>query len=1082
MNMSEVSDSTNRNSVRDSHVDSLHDPNRDSQATAHELLRGSDEFRRSSSHNPYRWTPLAGIASGSAVGSDHEESTLVDEDSDIGHDDSEISEIIVLDSHQHPVKVVKPLPSIPRNPSEGKIGSVGLDKAALKGQSEPAHTAGGAGAPKRPPVDRTTWIDGLRGIASIIIFIHHFSDNTWEVPHPDVLQWGTPTSILKDGQFAVSLFFLLSGRVLTYGFLKGRNTGKVRWRSLASAIFRRTIRLALPIFVLAFMQQQVCLAGYADEAPRAAKFLETDRLGRPLWCNVTDFKGFLSYFIQVLSNPDHIYIRTLGSTLWSMYDQFWGSVYVYILSAFMVLMNGRRYIVYAFLSLWFWFANSPNMLFVLGLMLADLAASNITKRIRDKSWYIVLGLQLVFLVVAMFLIVDQEKADDASFGILDHTINPATGVLGGYNGGARAANPWPEVMRFKHWLSAVCIIAWVELAPGAQWFFSSRIFVFLGNITFGTYVIQMTVIYTIMPRLVLSFAAKGWSYWNNVILTFIICLFITLFLAWIFYRTVDNWSLKLARWMWNELFENGTTRISELPRKIGVGSVRLVKSIPGGLAAWGRNKSASTAAGYRKFNWFIRHWRSPVVRDRTKLTDADRAVPRDHLCSTTWTADLSNDKEAMRTAWLLRLNSFLAPVHFVGIPGLAFLWFWFNPIGPWSYDILTFGSLWRCLWCLSVPYCIITFIGFSTPRIARTKKDMDRRPVTREHIRNFYILIVTQGSNESAVRRGYNRMKPLEALHPSVRVFVLTDEPYSYPDLNNIVCPLKYKSPKGMSKHKARALDYFRHSQNLTTYDWILHMDEESTIDGESLRRCFDFIRYTQHDYGQGVILYDAYKYWHNWFFSVADGIRVGDDLARFNLQFTVINRPVFGVHGSFLMTNGDVENENTWDFGTLAEDFEFSQAAWQKGFTCGAIHGIVREQSPGSLRDFMKQRRRWYMGIREIEGMYYLPQMAIKLWTIGIFCLVATLINIPFSFFVDAAPTPLWIVIMSNFCFAVFYWLYLWGLLFQELDAGTKWFMVPVHFIAGIIIQPFASIAEGFAVMWAMSSENTGKFEVIKK
>jgi hypothetical protein len=34
-------------------------------------------------------------------------------------------------------------------------------------------------------------------------------------------------------------------------------------------------------------------------------------------------------------------------------------------------------------------------------------------------------------------------------------------------------------------------------------------------------------------------------------------------------------------------------------------------------------------------------------------------------------------------------------------------------------------------------------------------------------------------------------------------------------------------------------------------------------------------------------------------YFTVADGIRVGDDLARFHLQNTIIQRPVFGVHGS---------------------------------------------------------------------------------------------------------------------------------------------------------------------------------------
>lgn len=80
-----------------------------------------------------------------------------------------------------------------------------------------------------------------------------------------------------------------------------------------------------------------------------------------------------------------------------------------------------------------------------------------------------------------------------------------------------------------------------------------------------------------------------------------------------------------------------------------------------------------------------------------------------------------------------------------------------------------------------------------------------------------------------------------------VKVIVLTDEPYVYPDLQNIVCPKAYVSPLGKAKYKARALDYFRYHVSLGVYDWILHMDEESVTDGESLRRCLEFIRYVSH-------------------------------------------------------------------------------------------------------------------------------------------------------------------------------------------------------------------------------------------
>jgi hypothetical protein len=39
-------------------------------------------------------------------------------------------------------------------------------------------------------VNRLAWVDGLRGIASVIIFTHHFADLTWSQLYPGVLQVG----------------------------------------------------------------------------------------------------------------------------------------------------------------------------------------------------------------------------------------------------------------------------------------------------------------------------------------------------------------------------------------------------------------------------------------------------------------------------------------------------------------------------------------------------------------------------------------------------------------------------------------------------------------------------------------------------------------------------------------------------------------------------------------------------------------------------------------------------------------------------------------------------------------------------
>jgi Acyltransferase family len=136
--------------------------------------------------------------------------------------------------------------------------------------------------------NRLAWIDGLRGLASLVIFTHHFADLTWADSHPNTLAWGTVYSFIRNGQLAVGMYFLLGGRVLVHGFHRSAfapprvpkdSHGAViegaplirapgpKWLSLASSLFRRSIRLAFPAIVIGFIQWRVCMDGLVTNAP-----------------------------------------------------------------------------------------------------------------------------------------------------------------------------------------------------------------------------------------------------------------------------------------------------------------------------------------------------------------------------------------------------------------------------------------------------------------------------------------------------------------------------------------------------------------------------------------------------------------------------------------------------------------------------------------------------------------------------------------------------------------------------------------------------------------------------------------------
>lgn len=179
--------------------------------------------------------------------------------------------------------------------------------------------------------NRLAWIDGLRGLASIVIFVHHFGDLTWAGPHPETLKWGTAESFLRNGQLAVAMYFLLGGRVLAHSFLRSayqvpkvpkdthgdplpgatapKATGP-RWMSLASSLFRRSIRLAFPALVVGFMQWQLAANNHFGTVIPAAEAINSDAW-LPDWRYIGNFANFLRFCVDLCKSFPLFFFQSL---------------------------------------------------------------------------------------------------------------------------------------------------------------------------------------------------------------------------------------------------------------------------------------------------------------------------------------------------------------------------------------------------------------------------------------------------------------------------------------------------------------------------------------------------------------------------------------------------------------------------------------------------------------------------------------------------------------------------------------------------------------------------------------------------
>ncbi|KAJ3085073.1 hypothetical protein HK102_000348 [Quaeritorhiza haematococci] len=938
---------------------------------------------------------------------------------------------------------------------------------------------------------RLEFLDGIRGVAAVLILTHHYVDNTIQGLHPEVMAAGTPQYILKNGEFGLALLMAISGRAIVLSFL----TKMSKWRTslspdselttiylaFAASIVRRSFRLAAPVFFIALMQQQLCIHGYMDVALEAREYLNNNVLGVPYWCRVGNIWNF---FMEMFTYPNPQYLLDLGSSLWSMYVFLWGSYYIYLISAIVAHIPSAtaRLCVHVGLIVFNAMTYNFNLVFSIGVLITDLDAAGILKKLQKGRWWIMIPLKLTLAAFFLSLLLTDVVGKAIDFGLYPYMLRD--GVLGGRD--SQGTRYWPILY------------------------------------SFGIYCLHNTVIYTIVTRLVIAFRDSGWPYWTNMSITYVLFVVVSFVFAVVFYNVVDKPVQKITVTAFEFFFKPRTNskgkgqgieedgQGSANVANAGTASFHDLRVLPGRLVKAFRSTPKVIGDSVRSF---AAKWNNRFARCGSNVTFAMNFMRG------------RNDAHKQRMEKLARLQASVSAEEdrFIDPSQPFYSTEWLHgtfsassassssnsnfksDVENATYSNPSVNDVYTQLLGAEATqkakrtarilegYNVLTFLSLCYPRIPPSPRkgrnqhnDLlnDIRRVIRPSIRNFYILTVTKGTNEEAVRHSYAQMKDFEKLHPAIRVVVLSDEPYAFPDLGNVVVPKDYKTDEGKGRYKARALDYFRKHMRLTRHDWTLHMDEESTIDAESLRRCFDFIRYDKADWGQGVILYNSNKdlYWKNPFFAVADAIRVGDDLARFHIQYSLFRRPIFGAHGSFLLLNGQVENIVTWDFATLAEDFEFSHKAWELGYTCGPIHGFVREQSPQNIRDFMKQRRRWYMGIRDLKGMYGLPKISLILWTIGVYGLIGTVINIPFSIWVDGSATPIWIAIGGNLNFACLYWLYLFGIVFQEVDNGTPAGLMLIRVMMSIVLQPFVTVAEAAAVIWAIKSEDRGKFEVIRK
>ena len=235
-------------------------------------------------------------------------------------------------------------------------------------------------------------LEGLRGMGALIVLFNHLAVaffpfavlGSGQVTNPEVERWfhTTPLGLLLAGRFAVNVFFVLSGFVLSRRFV---GTNPASHPQLCGNVVKRIFRLApmvLATVLLTVLLQRTGLLFNvrAAEAAGSLPWLESQAAWRP------DAGTTLRMLVLNLFSAS----PGLINPLWTIKAELQGSFVVYFL--LLAFRNSpSRWLGYAGAALWF--RNDLMMDFILGLALADLYATKAAfQNWAASPWLAALGL------------------------------------------------------------------------------------------------------------------------------------------------------------------------------------------------------------------------------------------------------------------------------------------------------------------------------------------------------------------------------------------------------------------------------------------------------------------------------------------------------------------------------------------------------------------------------------------------------------------------------------------------------------------------------------------------------------------
>ena len=384
--------------------------------------------------------------------------------------------------------------------------------------------------------NKIQYLEGIRGVAAMMVVFHHFflafypayyfggEPSISHLGTTELNYWRSPLSFLTNGDFMVCVFFVLSGYVLSRAYFKSNNI-----ETLVSSAARRFFRLYIPLAVALIIAFIVLKCGFKA-------INQTVVTSRSAWLFQTvpedqSFGTFLRYLLyRTMFFIDNHYV----TSTWTISIEFFGSMLVF---ASLALTHGIKHkwffsIVPALIG--YFFFNEYYMAFAFGILMNYLEKVN-TEKIKYRGFLVAIMLILGLIMggyPSWQLSVDKETF----YSFASHPL-------------------LVEHCRTIHVVGAAFIIASAILSSTFQKIFSGKLFVFLGDVSFSSYLIHPIIVTTITLWVFLGIYNGQDNYGFATFISLIVTVIVTLIMAKIMTVYVDKPATRFSKNLYTRFFK-----------------------------------------------------------------------------------------------------------------------------------------------------------------------------------------------------------------------------------------------------------------------------------------------------------------------------------------------------------------------------------------------------------------------------------------------------------------------------------------------------------------------------------------------